>query len=187
MIHKTLLLRTAVWLAGAMACAGGTLHEVQWGGIAFQTPVVFFAPTEIGMDAVALVFPAEAAPEDAAMELRLVSVPAEMLEGFGGDAAEVLLFVKSAFLGSGASGDRTVERSFLGQSVAGEVQAVTIPRVGTLETYMVPLSGGSHMVLALLRYGTTPEADGEAVLAMLAATLREDKTIQAVLESVVVK
>ncbi len=158
----------------AVAGAGESLHPVRWDGIAFDTPVAFSAPAEIGLDAVALVSPAEAAPEEAAMELRLVRIPADMLEAFGGDAGLVMDYVKADFFGTTLPGVHATERVFLGRTVAGSSQDTTIPRKGVMETYLVPLSGGAHVAIALWRCDDTSADASEATMSALAASLRED-------------
>ena len=169
------------WLAVAMflslsmgpAAWGAETFSHSWGGVGFQTPLAFSKPMDIGMGAVALANPPQAGPGQGGLVITLVAVPKDLQESMGNNPAEVMNYVKSTYLGTAKPAQGARERTFLGQVVKGEVQQMSIPKPGELEVYLVPLSGGDKMAVALTRDQKTPAAEAAKVMDMVAKTFKE--------------
>ncbi|NLI46673.1 MAG: hypothetical protein GX414_06150 [Acidobacteria bacterium] len=167
-------------VGGAMAFAGRAAEPASgqglrhaWWTVAFETPVPFSAPREIGMDAVALTHPPDTAGGVGRIEIVLAAAPKDMVDGMGMSDDELPGYFKTTFLGLSAPAVKKVERTFLGHAVAGGAQSTTIPRARNVESYLVPLAGGAKLFLAVGSDTDVPAADVEAVLAALARTLKE--------------
>ena len=145
-----------------------------WKGLAFSTPVEFSPPVEIGLDAVGFLTPKNATMPNATLELRMVHITREMLESFGGSKEEALNYVRITFFGTAETGSPLASRNMLGAEVAGTTQAVTIPRHGVLELYLLPLSKGAHVVIGLFCYDTKSQQLVQETMDMIAETLHED-------------
>jgi hypothetical protein len=153
--------------------AGGTGLRHAWWTVAFETPVPFSAPREIGLDAVALAHPPGSGEGVGRIEIVLAAAPKDMVDGMGMSDEELLGYFKTTFLGLSAPAVRKVERTFLGRTVAGGAQSASIPRARNVESYLIPLSGGAKLFLAVASDAAVPAADIEAVLAALARSLKE--------------
>ena len=144
-----------------------------WWKVSFETPMAFSGPSEIGLDAVALASPPDSEPGRGRLEITLVAVPKVMQEAMGNNDGDILAYVKSTFLGTAKPAESTVERSFLGQTIKGEAQKLTIPRPGALEVFLITLSDGDKAAVGLSRSSETPPEEAEAVMEMMARTLKE--------------
>jgi len=163
-------------LVGAVRAEGSTdgpgIRHTWW-RVSFETSVPFAAPTEIGLDAVALAHPPENAGGVGHIEIVLAAASKDMVDGMGMNDAEMLGYFKSTFMGLAAPAARNTERTFLGRTVAGGAQSTKIPRARNVESYLIPLSGGTKLFLAVAADAAVPAADVEAVLAAVARTLKE--------------
>ncbi|MFZ1728951.1 MAG: hypothetical protein WBQ23_04865 [Bacteroidota bacterium] len=148
-------------------------YSNSWGSIAFDTPIQFSPPADIGLNAVALVSPPESQSGAGSMEITLVSVPPDMAEGMENDNEMILGYLKSTFLATSKPGKKTAGRSFLTKTVEGETVSSTIPKPSELEYYLVPLSDGAMMLIALRWDSSVTTEDAAAVFAMIAETLKE--------------
>lgn len=146
-------------------------HPQQWGPVAFDTPVPFSAPSEIGLDAVSFRFPAESAPAESRMDLTLALAPKEYVESLGG-SKELLANMAGVFLGL-TEYDTAEPRHFLGASVAGWKAMTTVPRVLHWEFHLVPLKDGSRVLVALARSDQATPEEAAQVLDLVSRTFRE--------------
>jgi len=152
---------------------GAEVFKHSWGKVAFETPVDFSKPEEIGMGAVALTSPSDSPQGKGNLVITLVYVPKDMQESMGNNPAAVMTYVKSTYLGTAKPAQRAKDITFLGQVVKGEVQAMTIPKPGELEVYLVRLSGGDKVAVALARGQDIPAAEAAKVMGMVAKTFKE--------------
>jgi len=144
-----------------------------WGKVTFHTPLAFSPPVEIGLEAVSLLHPAGSDLGTATMEITLIAVPKEMQESFGNNDEDIVAYVKTTFLALTDPAQATIRRDFGGKPCTGEKHATTFPRPRNLEIYLLPLSDGDKLLVALSRYQGMREEDMEKVATMIAATLRE--------------
>jgi hypothetical protein len=172
-----------VWMSAMMALlipfmtaqlADAQTSEYKWGKVSFQAPVAFSSPQKVGLDAVALVHPPESGLGQGQMEITLVAVPKDMQESMGNQDAEILSYVKATFLASTLA-TKSVERSFLGRKVTGEVQSSSIPKKVELELYLVPLSDGDKVAVGFKRDIGMPKEKAESVINMVAQSFKEIK------------
>ncbi len=160
--------------AAAIGCGSPDKgHPNSWGSVTFSTPVKFSAPVDIGLDAVALVSPPERRPGAGRMEITLVKVVKDMAESIGDDETILTEYLKPTFLGITEKGTEAAGRAFLGKTIPGEIMETEVPVPGELVCYLVPLSGGDRLLVALRRAADTPAEEAETVLAMIAETLDE--------------
>ncbi|MBE0642675.1 MAG: hypothetical protein IH600_01185 [Bacteroidetes bacterium] len=147
-----------------------------WGTVAFETPIPFSPPTELGLDAVSMQNPPESTPGKGKLELTLVRVSRDMAESL--DAASIPLqgYLTGTFLGLSKEGEPSMQRTFLQKPVPGERISTSIPTPAEWEYYLVPLSGGNMIFIALRRDASTPADEAAQVLDMIAETLRETGT-----------
>jgi hypothetical protein len=155
------------------ACAAG--KDYKWWKISFQAPVALSGPEKIGLDAVALMYPAESKLGQGQLEITLVAVPNDMQEGMGNNNAEIVNYVKATFLGSATPGTKKVERSFLGKKIAGEGQTTSIPKKMELELFLIPLADGDKVAVGFKRDAAWPQEKAEDILKIVAQTFKENK------------
>lgn len=163
-------------LVGAVRAEGSTdgpgIRHTWW-RVSFETAVPFSAPTEIGLDAVALAHPPDTAGGVGRIEIVLAAAPKDMVDGMGMNDDELLSYFKTTFLGLSAPAVKKAERTFLGRTVSGSTQSTSIPRARNVEAYLLPLTGGAKLFLAVAADAAVPAADAEAVVAAVARTLKE--------------
>lgn len=174
-MHLLTVVLPIICLAGLAhpPLAAGQALVNAWGKVTFQTPLEFSPPVEIGLDAVSLLHPAGSDLGTATMEITLIAVPKEMQESFGNNDDDVLAYVKTTFLALTDPAEATMRRDFGGKASTGEKHATTFPRPRNLEIYLLPLSDGDKLVVALSRYQGVREEEMGKVASMISATLRE--------------
>lgn len=148
-------------------------YSYSWWKIAFDLPLQCRGPIELGIGAVAFVHPAESEPGQAKVEITLIAVPADLQSSLDNDQDAILDFVKGTFLGTTRRADENRERDFLGKTIVGDVQNITIPRRGQMETYLIPLSDGDMLAVSVMHTAETAADHSTRVIEALAATLRE--------------
>ena len=153
----------------ASTAAAGHVSRVH--GLSFSTTLEFSLPGKAGLDAVCSVFPKDAKPGAESMSITAVRFPAEAVGAGGMSDAELLDYVKTAFLAATGAG-RPVERTFLSQKVKGEAFAKTIPVPAQAEIYVIALTDGAKVVLG---FAFAPKFAAQAGLAIgeVAASLKE--------------
>jgi len=152
---------------------GGPGLRHTWWRVSFETAVPFAPPAEIGLDAVALAHPPDTGKGVGRIEIVLAAAPREMVADMGMSEAELLGYFKTTFMGQTEPASKKVERTFLGHLVAGGAQSTDFPRPRNIESYLIPLSNGAKLFLAVTHDPAVPAADVEAVLAAVARTLKE--------------
>ena len=146
-------------------------HPQQWGPVAFDTPVPFSPPADIGLDAVSFRFPAESDPMESRMELTLVLASKGYVESMGG-SKELLANMVGVFLGL-TKYDAAEPRHVLGASIDGWKAKNTLPRVLYWEFHLVPIKDGSRVLVALARSDQATPEEAAQVLDMVSRTFRE--------------
>jgi hypothetical protein len=147
-----------------------------WRNISFETPVAFSKPRAAGLDAVVLTAPPKAKVGLAAMEITLVAISAEMRESFGSDEAALRSFIVTTYLGLTGEGLDAPALAFRVGSVQGKQYAGRIPVPREIHLYLVPLSGGAQVAVALGRTVTSATAEqAHAVLLGIARTFTQKK------------
>ncbi len=136
-------------------------------GLRASPPVPFSAPEAAGIDAIRVVHPPAAKSGGEKLAVTAVAFPKDS----GMTDAELLEYVKTAFLGTSAPGKKVV-RSFLGREVAGEALEKKVPAPSLAEVYVVTKKGGDKVVLAFV---FAPDFAEKAVpaIAGTAATMTE--------------
>jgi hypothetical protein len=155
--------------------SGADKGDHKWGKIGFQTPLAFSDPEKLGLDAVVMVHPPESGPGKGQMEIILVAVPKDLKESLGNKDEETMKYVKGTFLASTLPATRSPERSFLGKKVVGEGQAVSIPKKGELEFYLVPLADGDQVAVAFKWDAAFPKDKADSVITKVAQSFKEMK------------
>jgi len=174
----TVLALAAVAAAGFAAAAGhpATMHD-----LSFSSALDFSAPEDAGLDAQRIVFPRDAKPGAETMSITAVRFPADAVGAGGMSDAELLDYVKTAFLAVTGAG-KPLERTFLGRKAAGEAFAKTIPVPVRAEAYVVALASGDKVVFGFA-FSAEFAAQAERAIAEVAASLREPATIKEAHES----
>lgn len=167
---KKISLALAIALAAvpAFAAAG---HAVEMHGLRFAVSLEFSAPAEAGLDALRVDYPKNAKPGAEKMSITVVRFPADAVGAGGMSDAELLDYVKTAFLAATAAG-KPVERTFLARKAKGEALEKSIPAPARAELYVVALKTGEKAVFA---FAFAPDFAAEAGRAIgeVAATLTE--------------
>ncbi len=164
----SIALALAVAVASASAAAG---HPATMHGLSFATTAEFSPPAEVGLDALRMVFPKDAKAGAEKMSLTAVRFPAEAVGAGGMADAELLEYVKTAFLAASGPG-KLIERTFLAQKVAGQAFEKSIPNPALAEVYIVPLKSGDKVVLGFV-FAADFTAQAAQAIAEAAASLRE--------------
>lgn len=161
----------ALALAAATVFAATAGHAVEMHDLRFTVTPEFSVPGEAGLDALRAVLPKDAKPGAEKMSITAVRFPAEAVGAGGMSDAELLDYVKTAFLAATGAG-KPVERIFLAQKAKGEAFERSIPVPMRAEAYVVALKTGDKVVLA---FAFTPEFAAEAgrVIDEAAGSLRE--------------
>jgi hypothetical protein len=144
-----------------------------WWKVAFDTPVVFSSPKEIGLDAVSLLHPKDSGPGKAGMEIVLIAVPKEMQGAFNNNDTEILGYIKTTFLALNSPAKDKVERAFFRKKSAGERHATTIPQNKSIEVYLLTLADGDKVALAFIRDAAMTGDAAEKIWAMVSSTFKE--------------
>jgi hypothetical protein len=171
MKNFSIFLALAVASAAAANAAAAAGHLTKMHGLSFSTTAEFSAPAEAGLDALRIVFPKDAKAGGEKMSLTAVRFPAEAVGAGGMADAELLDYVKTAFLAASGPG-RSCERTFLGRKVAGQAFEKTIPKPARAEMYIVPLKSGDKIVLGFA-YAADFAAQAAQAIGEAAASLRE--------------
>ncbi|MBL0174022.1 MAG: hypothetical protein IPP94_01950 [Ignavibacteria bacterium] len=148
-------------------------YSSAWRGVAFETPVAFSAPIDAGLDAVALVNPPDQTLGKGRMELTLIAFSKEMQESLGGSDADCYSYALAVFFGSTAAAKDAGMRAFLDKAIVGRTFSKSIPSAQTVEIYLVPLSDGSKIAIAVSRFQGVSEKEAEDVMLALSRTFRE--------------
>jgi hypothetical protein len=161
-------------LALALAAATGFAaagHAVEMHGLRFAVTPEFSVPEAAGLDALRIVLPKDARPGAEKMSITMVRFPAEAVGAGGMSDAELLDYVKTAFLAATGAG-KPIERIFLAQKARGEALEKSIPVPSRAEAYVVALKTGDKIVFA---FAFVPEFAAEAgrVIGEAAESLRE--------------
>ncbi|MBU1568175.1 MAG: hypothetical protein KJ630_21445 [Proteobacteria bacterium] len=175
---KSNLWSVFVLLAGVFSISTNTaisaeVYPTIWWKVAFNSPVPFSPPKEIGMDAVALLYPAKSKLGQSQLEVTLVALPKEMQESFANNDVEIANYVKGTFLASAKSSEKTTKRTFLGIQAVGEIQSTSIPKSSTLELYLLPLSDGDKIAVAFSKDSAMASDAAEGIIKMIASTFKE--------------
>ena len=163
-----LALFLALAAAAGFAAAG---HALEMHGLRFAVTPEFSAPVEAGLDALRVVHPGDARPGTEKMSITAVRFPAEAVGAGGMSDAELLDYVKTAFLAATGAG-KPVERVFLAQKARGEALEKTIPVPARAELYVVALKAGDKVVLAFV-FGPGFAAQAGQVIHEVAESLSE--------------
>jgi hypothetical protein len=161
----------ALALAAMTGFAAAAGHAVEMHGLRFAVTPEFSAPEAAGLDALRVVLPKDARPGAEKMSITAVRFPAEAVGAGGMSDAELLDYVKTAFLAATGAG-KPVERIFLAQKARGEALEKSIPVPARAEAYVVALKTGDKIVFA---FAFVPEFAAEAgrVIDEAAESLRE--------------
>ncbi len=168
---KILSIVLALAVAAAANAAPAAGHPTKMHGLSFATTAEFSPPAETGLDALRIVFPREAKAGAEKMSLTAVRFPAEAVGAGGMADAELLEYVKTAFLAASGPGKRS-ERTFLGRKVAGQAFEKSIPRPERAEVYIVPLKSGDKVVFGFA-FAADFAAQADQAIGEAAASLRE--------------
>jgi hypothetical protein len=167
MAFRIVLVFAAALASAVPAFADDPPHVVQIHGLKFTPPVRFSAPAPAGLDALAVVHPADAKSGGEKLSLTAVAFPKDS----GMTDADLLEYVKSAFLATTSPG-RPVERTLLGRKVKGEALEKKIPAPSLAEVYVATKKSGDKVVLGFVFSPDFAKEAGEAI-AGITATLAE--------------
>lgn len=143
-------------------------------GLSFETPMPFSAPTAMGQNGVAVVYPAHAVPGEHKLMVRLISLP-RMSEVFSNlSEQELRSWLRFTQVGSSlAASPGRIERHILGRRVRGEVFYHQTPRPLHQELYLIRLQGGQHLAIIFEADDQVPLPMIEQVFGHVAATAQE--------------
>lgn len=148
------------------------LQSYTWESVAFQAPVAFSGPEELGLGTVVFTHPPSATPAQAQFEITLTLIDAQQVEAMGMDDAGLLTYVKSTYHATAKPAEGHIEREIDGQPVQGETVNKSIPKKSRLELYLIPRSDGSKLVLAFTVDDGMPKDQAEEIAGIVASTLR---------------
>ncbi len=146
-------------------------HAAKMHGLRFVTTLEFSAPETAGLDALRVVRPKDARPGAEKMSITAVRFPREAVGEGGMTDAELLEYVKTAFLAETGAG-KPVEREFLGQKVRGEAFEKSIPAPAQAEIFVLALKAKDKVVLGFVFAQEFASQAGQ-VIAEISATLAE--------------
>lgn len=152
---------------------GSENFSYNWWKVTFNSPVEFSQPIEIGLDAVSLLNPPDADFKTVQTEIILVAVPKNMKEDLGNTDEDIIEYVKAVFLGTTEPPLETVDRSFLENTITGQVLDMVIPHDGMMEFYLVPLSNGDSLAIAFRWSLSVQRKEVEKIISMVSSTLKE--------------
>lgn len=161
------LVFAAALVAAVPALSAEPPRVVEVHGLKFTSPVRFSAPAAAGLDALAVVHPADANSGGEKLSLTAVAFPKDS----GMTDADLLEYVKSAFLATTSPG-RPVERTLLGRKVKGEALEKKTPAPSLAEVYVATKKSGDKVVLGFVFSPGFAKEAGEAIAA-IAASLAE--------------
>lgn len=140
-------------------------------GLIFETPKGFSEVKSLGNDTVGVV----AQKGNRKLKIRMASLAADWLELLNMEDEELLGYLKTTYLGINAPAREYHQRRFLGQMLAGELQYKRTNRgYNIVEIYLVPLSDGSKVMLALEADTYLPIPQVENAFRTVSRTMRED-------------
>lgn len=153
--------------SAALAAFAASPAVLELHGLRSTPPIPFSAPEAAGLDAVRVVHPAAAKAGGEKLAVTAVAFPKDS----GMTDAELLEYVKTAFLGASAPG-RKVVRTFLGREVSGQALEWKVPAPSLAEVYVVTKKDGDKVVLAFVFAPDFADKAGPAI-AGTAATMTE--------------
>lgn len=140
-------------------------------GLIFETPMGFSDVKSLGNDTVGVV----AQKGSRKLKIRMATLAADWLELLNMEDEELLGYVKTTYLRINAPGREYHQRRFLGQTLTGELQYQRTNRgYNIVEIYLVPLSDGSKVMLALEADTYLPLPQVEHAFRTVSRTMRED-------------
>jgi hypothetical protein len=140
-------------------------------GVVFETPLGFSEVKSLGNDTVGVV----AQKDSRALKIRMAILNPEWPELLNMADEELLSYAKTTYLGINAPAREYHQRRFLGQTLTGEVQYKRTNRGYTVvEIYLLPLSNGAKVVLALEADTDLPLPQVEYAFRTVSQTMRED-------------
>jgi|GEM_PF-3511005 len=140
-------------------------------GLIFETPAGFSEVKSMGNDTVGVV----AQKGSRKLKIRMVTLDAEWLELLNMEDEELLGYVKTTYLRMNAPAREYHQRRFLGQTLTGELQYQRTNRgYNVVEIYLVPLSDGSKVMLALEADTYLPLPQVEYAFRTVSRTMREN-------------
>lgn len=140
-------------------------------GLIFETPAGFSEVKSLGNDTVGVV----AQKGSRKLKIRMATLDAEWLELLNMEDEELLGYVKTTYLAINAPAREYHQRRFLGQTLVGELQYKRTNRGhNIMEIYLVPLSDGSKVMLALEADTYLPIPQVEHAFRTVSKTMRED-------------
>ena len=152
---------------------GSENFSYNWWKVTFKSPVEFSQPVEVGLDAVSLLNPPNADFKTVQIEITLVAVPKNMKEDLGNTDEDVIEYIKAVFLGTTEPPLETMDRSFLENTITGQVLDMAIPHDGLMEFYLVPLSNGDSLSIAFRWNLSIQREEVEKIISMVSSTLKE--------------
>ncbi|QPN67775.1 hypothetical protein [Synechococcus sp. CBW1006] len=155
---------------GLLALTPGHVTRMQ--GLCWRTAEPFSTPEPVGLDALAVGFPAGVPFERQRFSITAVRFGPEASSTKAGmTPGELRAYVRSIFLAAGPGGG-PIRRTLLGSPVDGDSFTTSIPRPRLGEIYALPLASGETVVLGF-SMPVEARAQGEALLTEVVTTLRE--------------
>ena len=140
-------------------------------GLIFETPVGFSEVKSLGKDTVGVV----AQKGSRKLKIRMATLTADWLELLNMEDEELLSYAKTTYLGINSPAREYHQRQFLGQTLTGELQYQRTNRgYNIVEIYLVPLSDGSKVMLALEADTYLPLPHVEYAFRTVSRSMRED-------------
>ncbi len=143
-------------------------------GLSFETPLPFSAPTAMGENGVAVVYPANSVPGEHELMVSLISLPrlSEVLGELSDQELRSWLRFTEVPRSMAAAPTR-VERRILGRWVRGEMLYLQNPRPLHQELYLMRLQGGGRLAIIFEADERVPLPLMEQVFSHVAATAQE--------------
>lgn len=141
-------------------------------GLIFETPTGFSEVQALKNDTVGVV------SNDQRITVRMLPLPPDTLSFLNMEDAQLINYVKYAFLGINAPSNNYPQRRFFEQTVTGELQIQRNQRgLITTEVYLVPLAAGHKVAIAFEADDQLPISQVEEAIDTVAQSLREDPEI----------
>jgi len=140
-------------------------------GLKFSTAAEFSVPAKAGLDALLMVCPKEATPEQEKLSLTAVLFTVETVRQMEMSDPDLQEYAKTTFVGVTTPG-QPVERLIMGKKQIGDRAESSIPVPVVVETYLLRKKNGDQVFLAF-RFPTGEAAASEPLLLQILTTLHE--------------
>lgn len=141
-------------------------------GLAFNTPVEFSLPTEVGLNAQELLYPATSQLGTETFRILLIRFSQESQDNIQ-QYVNLSEYVKGVFLGIPETVGKPKERKFITEMVTGETIITDFPKNRQLEIYFIRLLNSDQVALIFESSANFSNEETEKIINSVAESLTE--------------